>query len=186
MPFNWRFLLIIPALLMAAGCIYLSIVPNHVLEISVVPRSGSIRMRDDKVVVISEDNGPIFFEISGDVNPSIPKVTLKVRAPSKPDFEECGDFVVSQSKFLGTVKCVGSEIPITGSQNYPYQIESTSDKTRLSEGNIQVRGMAVISASSQFFLVIIGSFGLLASVLQIIQFFKWGPAPKAQTSAGTP
>lgn len=146
---------------------------SYVLQISVEPRSGisGIEMRRDKVVVISKGKEPIFFDIAGEVKPSISKVSLWMHPPNQPD-QKRGDFDVSKGSFLGTVQLGSAESPITSDENYSYKIDDFYNKNDwLSEGNIQVQVKAVISGTNPLIMIIIGAIGLLASVLQILQFF---------------
>lgn len=168
-----KIILLLSVLSLAVVLTCLSFFPSYVLQISVEPRSPKgLEMRRDKVIVISNGKEPVFFDIAGDVyNPNISKVLLSVRPPNKAEFEKRGDFRVSKGSFLGTVQLGSAESPITSDENYPYTIDSGDDNSRLSEGNIQVQVKAVISYTSRGWMLIIAGIGLLASALQIFQFF---------------
>lgn len=165
----WKFLLVLPALFMAVGLLYLSQVPSYVLQIWVDPRSG-IEMRRDKVVAISNGKEPIFYDIGGDVSPSMSRVSLRLRRQNEPDFEKPLDINVSRGSFLGTVKLGSAESPITSDENYTYEIDDATGKSRLSDGTIHVQVKA-ISGTSPLVMITVGGIGLLASSLQILQFF---------------
>ena len=170
----WKTLLLLSTLFIAVMLTYFSIVPTYVLQISVEPRSSQeIEMRRDKVVVINSGKEPIFLDIAGDVSkPTLSEVSLSVRDPKHAEFKKQGAFKVSRGSFLGTVQLGSAETRITSDENYTYIIESGDDKSRLSEGNIQVQVKAVISGTSQWWMTIIAGMGLLASVLQIISFLR--------------
>jgi len=172
MPRLWKILLLLSTLFVAGMVSYFSLVPTYVLQISVEPRSShEIEMRRDKIVVINNGKEPIFFDVAGDVSkPTLSEVSLSVRDPKHPEFKKIGDFKVSRGSFLGTVQLGSEETPVTSDQNYTYTIESVDDKSRLSEGNIQVQVKAVISGTSQWWMIIIAAMSLLASPLQVISF----------------
>jgi hypothetical protein len=173
-----RILLKIPLLLslffVSVMVAYYSIFPTYVLQISIDPHSSQdIQLRRDKVVVINSGKEPLFFDIAGEVfRPTLLEVSLSMRDPKHPEFKKQGDFKVSRGSFLGTVQLGSAETPIISDQDYPYIIESGDDKSRLSEGSIQVQVKAVISGTSQWWMRIIAGIGLLASVLQIISFIR--------------
>jgi hypothetical protein len=155
---------------------YLSVFPSYVLQVSVEPRSSKgLEMRRDRTVVISNGKEPIFLDIGGDVsNPNISKVSLSVRDPNNVQFEKRGEFKVSKGSFLGTVQLGSREDPVADDEDYPYVIDSADDNSRLSEGSMQVRVKAIISylnRGSMVLMAVIGGIGLLASALQIYQFF---------------
>jgi hypothetical protein len=172
-----RIILFLSMSIVTAVPTYLYLFPrySYVLQIWVERRSG-IEMRRDKEVFISNGKGPIFYDIaSADVNPSIQKVSLRVRSPIESDFEKPRDLSVSRGSFLGTVPLGSAENPITSDEDYTYEIHDAADpggNSRLSEGSIHVKVKAVISDTSPSIMIMIGALGLLASLLQILEFFK--------------
>lgn len=174
MSLFWKIILLLSMLFIAVALTYLSLAPSYVLQISVEePRpSKRLEIRRDKIIVISNGKEPNFFDIAGDVyNPNISKVSLSMRQPKEVEFKKQGDFKVSNGSFLGTVQLGSAERPIISDENYPFIIDSGDDNSRLSEGNIQVQVKAVISYTSQGWMYIIAGIGLLASWLQVYQFF---------------
>lgn len=165
----WKVFLVLPAFFIALGLLYLSQVPSYLLQIWVDPRPG-IEMRRDKMVAISNGKEPIFYDIGGDVTPSISRVSLRIRRQDEPDFEKPLDINVSRGSFLGTVKLGSAEKPITSDENYTYEIEDANGKSRLSDGAIHIQVKA-ISGTSPWVMITLGGIGLLASFLQILQFF---------------
>jgi hypothetical protein len=171
-----KIIVFVSAFSITAVLAYLSVFPSYVLQVSVEPRSSKgLEMRRDRTVVISNGKEPIFLDIGGDVsNPNISKVSLSVRDPNNVQFEKRGEFKVSKGSFLGTVQLGSREDPVADDEDYPYVIDSADDNSRLSEGSMQVRVKAVISylnRGSMVLMAVIGGIGLLASALQIYQFF---------------
>jgi hypothetical protein len=154
--------------------VYLSLRPSYVLQVSVEPRSSrGLEIRRDKTVIISDGKEPIFLDITGDVsNPNISRVSLSMRDPNNVQFEKRGEFRVSQGSFWATVQLGSREAPIVGDRDYPYLIDSADDNSRLSEGSVQIRQTAVISYLNRGLTIVMTVMGVLASLLEIVNFFE--------------
>lgn len=170
----WKIFFVLSMLFMTTALFYSSHFATYVVQISVEPRSSpGIEMRRDKVIVFSNGEEAIFFDIAGDLYDSvISKVSLSLRDPKRGEFEKQENLNVSGGHFLRTVQFGSADNPITSDQNYPYIIDSGDDNSRLSEGNIQLQVKGIISGISQLWMNIIAGIGLLASVLQVIMFLR--------------
>jgi len=178
---SWKISLFVLSLFMMGMFFYLAVSPTYVLQISVQPRfsSRTITMSTDKEIGAYEGSAPIFYDIAGSLtDPNIRKVVLRVYPPDQAEEIYKNEADVSNGIFFRRVPLGSAKTLATGDTSYTYILDSAADQSHLSEGSIQVQVKAFVYGTSQVFLIIISALGLLASLLQIVQFAIWLKTPK--------
>ncbi|MCA1614568.1 MAG: hypothetical protein LC800_10650 [Acidobacteria bacterium] len=143
------------------------------LQIGIDPRDETgVMMRRDKVIVINNGKGPIFFDVAGNLaNTSVSEVSLRLRGPKDPGFRAPIKFPVSNGVFIGVVQLSSAESRDLSDTDYTYELYSGNNNSHLSDGYIRLQVKAVVSGASPWSMVVIGGVGLIASLLQFFQFF---------------